>query len=122
LNPASKPQRKPNSPLKIEGIERAKQWKALIGTNGIESKADLARYLGVSRARVTQVLKRMTRQQHEETETGAFAAPKCGKYEAKTRAFIRIIASQLKLVSFMIESVLDKSDGSNTILNKTIEL
>jgi DNA-binding MarR family transcriptional regulator len=32
---------------------------ALIGTNGIETKADLARYLGVSRPRVTKVLRRL---------------------------------------------------------------
>jgi hypothetical protein len=69
LNPASKPQRKPNSPLKIEGIEQAKQWKALIGAKGIESKADLARYLGVFRPRVTQVLKRLMNHQHSVTET-----------------------------------------------------
>lgn len=31
----------------------------VIGTNGIKSKADLARYLGISRARVTQVFKRL---------------------------------------------------------------
>ncbi|MCK4794688.1 MAG: hypothetical protein KAV87_63755 [Desulfobacteraceae bacterium] len=30
-----------------------------MGTNGIESKADLAKYLGISRAMVTQVLKRL---------------------------------------------------------------
>jgi len=27
---------------------QAKQWKALIGNNGIETKADLARYLGIA--------------------------------------------------------------------------
>ena len=34
-------------------------WQSLIGTDGVESKADLARYLGISRARVTQVLRRL---------------------------------------------------------------
>jgi hypothetical protein len=56
----TKPQRQPRSQLKLEAIERARQWKALIGTNGIEPKADLARYLGISRARITQVLKRLS--------------------------------------------------------------
>ena len=38
----------------------AERWQELIGTNGIKSKADLARYLGVSRARVTKVLRRLS--------------------------------------------------------------
>ena len=42
-----------------ERILPSTRWQALIGTNGIKSKADLARYLGVSRARVTKVLKRL---------------------------------------------------------------
>ena len=48
---------------------RVGQWQALIGTNGIESKADLARYLGVSRARVTHVLQRLVKHQHYIVET-----------------------------------------------------
>ncbi|UCC41538.1 MAG: hypothetical protein JSV96_09040, partial [Candidatus Aminicenantes bacterium] len=63
LNPVVKtasPRRKSRSQLKLEAIERARLWKALIGTDGIETQADLARYLGVSRARVTQVLRRLT--------------------------------------------------------------
>ena len=36
------------------------QQQSLIETNGIETRADLARYLGVSRARVTQVLGRLS--------------------------------------------------------------
>ena len=62
LNPAvttAKSQRKPRSQLRLEAIERAMQWKALIGKNSIETRADLARYFGVSRARVTQVLRRL---------------------------------------------------------------
>jgi len=62
LNPVvktNKSYRKSRSQLKVEAIERARQWSALIGTNGIESRADLARYLGISRARVTQVLRRL---------------------------------------------------------------
>ena len=53
--------------METEAIERALQWHALIGTNGIESKADLARYLGISRA--SWVLKRLANQQCEITKT-----------------------------------------------------
>ncbi len=62
LNPAvktTKSHQKTRSQLKLEAIERARRWKAIIGTNGIESRADLSRHLGVSRARVTQVLNRL---------------------------------------------------------------
>ncbi|MHC4584855.1 MAG: hypothetical protein ACYS3N_10010, partial [Planctomycetota bacterium] len=47
------------SKLRQEGIEQAMQWKVLIDTNGIESRAELARYPVISRARVTQVLRRL---------------------------------------------------------------
>ena len=71
LNPAPKPKirRKSRAQIKMEGIERTKLWQSLIGTNDIESKADLAKYLGVSRARVTHVLKRLTNHQHNIVET-----------------------------------------------------
>ena len=62
LNPVVKSTKFPQktrSQLRLDGIERARQWKALIGTNNIETRADLARYLGISRARVTQVLRRL---------------------------------------------------------------
>ena len=36
----------------------AEQWQDLMDTNAIETRADLARYLGVSRTKVTQILKR----------------------------------------------------------------
>ena len=36
--------------------QRAMQWQKLIDTDGINTRADLARHLGISRARVTQVL------------------------------------------------------------------
>jgi hypothetical protein len=61
LEPVPKPQKPPcksRAQIKSEGMQRAMNWQALIGTNDIESKADLARYFGVSRARVTQVLNR----------------------------------------------------------------
>jgi len=47
------------SQLRLEAIERATQWKSLIGTDGIETRANLSRYFGISRARVTHVLKRL---------------------------------------------------------------
>ena len=54
-----KARKKSRLQLRLEAIDRARKWKDLIGNNGIESRADLARYLGISRARVTQVLKRL---------------------------------------------------------------
>ncbi len=45
--------------IKSQALELAERWKTLIGTNDIETKADLARYLGVSRDRVTKVLSRL---------------------------------------------------------------
>jgi len=62
LNPASNRLRKAKTSrdeIKVQAFQLAEQWQALIGTNGIKSKADLARYLGVSRARVTKVLSRL---------------------------------------------------------------
>ena len=55
--------------IKSQSVRLAEQWQALIGTNGIESKADLARYLGVARARVTQVLDRLVDYQLNRVET-----------------------------------------------------
>ena len=55
--------------IEAEGIQRAIQWWALIDTNGIESKADLAGYLGVSRARITRVLKKLINYQYCTTKT-----------------------------------------------------
>jgi len=64
LNPTSesKNRRRSRAQIKAEGIQGAIQWQALIGTTGIETKADLARFLGISRAKVTQVLKRLVNQ------------------------------------------------------------
>ena len=62
LNPAPKAQKQPRKSriqIKAEAIQRARQWEALIGTNCIETRADLARYLDLSRSRVTQVLGRL---------------------------------------------------------------
>jgi len=56
---AQKQHRKSSAQLRTEANQRAMQWQDLIGTNGINTRADLARYLGVSRVKVTQVLKRL---------------------------------------------------------------
>lgn len=37
----------------------AHQYQALLASGEVESRAELARFLGVSRARVTQVLRRL---------------------------------------------------------------
>ena len=47
------------APPKKDGIETALQYQRLLQRADVNSRADLARFLGVSRARVTQVLKRL---------------------------------------------------------------
>ena len=42
-----------------QGIETARRYQALLDDGTVKTRAELARYLGVSRARVTQVLKRL---------------------------------------------------------------
>ena len=45
----------------VKGVlARALEWEAMLGSPGIETRADLARHLGVSRARVTQALAVLT--------------------------------------------------------------
>jgi len=56
-----KPRRKSRSQMKMESLDRARQWRALIGMNNIKTRADLARHLGISRARVSQVFKRLAK-------------------------------------------------------------
>jgi hypothetical protein len=46
--------KEPRDPLKL-----ARSYQSLLDSGQFESRAALARYLGVSRARVTQVLKRL---------------------------------------------------------------
>jgi hypothetical protein len=47
--------KEPRDPLKL-----ARYYQSLLDSGQFENRAALARYLGVSRARVTQVLKRLT--------------------------------------------------------------
>jgi len=49
--------------IKNQSLETATQWQALLGPNGINTRADLARYLRISRARVTPVLQHVTGKQ-----------------------------------------------------------
>ena len=59
-NPISaipKPKRKPRKP-RPDGLETARYYQSLLDSGEVETRAELARFLGVSRARVTQVLNR----------------------------------------------------------------
>jgi hypothetical protein len=51
------PPSEPRDPIKL-----ARHYQSLLDTGQFENRAALARYLGVSRARVTQVLRRLTKQ------------------------------------------------------------
>ena len=42
-----------------DGMERARYYQSLLDCGVVETRAELARHLGVSRARVTQVLRRL---------------------------------------------------------------
>ena len=42
-----------------DGLERAQYYQSLLESGEVKTRAELARYLGVSRARVTQVLNRL---------------------------------------------------------------
>ena len=53
-----KPQREQKK-LRPDGMERAQYYQSLLDSGVVESRAELARHLGVSRARVTQVLRRL---------------------------------------------------------------
>ena len=53
------PDQKPIPKERRDPLKLARYYKSLLDTGKFESRAALARYLGVSRARVTQVLKRL---------------------------------------------------------------
>ncbi len=54
-----KPEQEPASKERPDGMKLARHYQALLDSGKFESRAALARYLGVSRARVTQVLNRL---------------------------------------------------------------
>ena len=60
-NPAAvTPEPKPSSPSQSgDRLKIARHYQSLMDSGKFESRAALARYLGVSRARVTQVLRRL---------------------------------------------------------------
>ena len=62
LPEAPKRRRKPSereTTNRSQGIETACRYQALLDDGTVKTRAELARFLGVSRARVTQVLRRL---------------------------------------------------------------
>ena len=55
----AKPQPKPVPKERRDPLKLARYYRSLLDSGKFESQAALARYLGVSRARVTQVLRRL---------------------------------------------------------------
>jgi hypothetical protein len=55
----TEPEPKPKPKERRDPLKLAMHYQALLDTGRLENRAALARYLGVSRARVTQVLKRL---------------------------------------------------------------
>jgi hypothetical protein len=55
----AKPEPKPAPKERRDPLELARDYQSLLDSGTFESGATLARYLGVSRARVTQVLRRL---------------------------------------------------------------
>ena len=56
---SGKPEPKPMPKDQRDPLKLARHYQALLDTGRFENRAALARHLGVSRARVTQVLKRL---------------------------------------------------------------
>lgn len=54
-----KPEPKPARKERPDGMKLARHYQALLDSGKFENRAALARHLGVSRARVTQVLRRL---------------------------------------------------------------
>ena len=60
---------------KTDPLRIALYYQSLLDSGKFESRAALARFLGVSRARVTQVLNRLIKPHVSATEIAAFNAP-----------------------------------------------
>ena len=60
-----KPEPKPVPQERRDPLKLARHYQALLDSGKFENRAALARYLGVSRARVTHVLKRLSPTQPE---------------------------------------------------------
>jgi len=54
-----KPKTEPTKKERRDPLKTARYYQSLLDTGKFENRAALARYLGVSRARVTQVLRRL---------------------------------------------------------------
>ena len=62
LNPASRSQRiakMSRGEITSKSLQLTERWQTLISTNGIETRVDLARFLSVSRAKVTKGSRRL---------------------------------------------------------------
>ena len=59
-----KPEPKPPPKERSDGMNLAGRYQALLDSGKFENQAALARHLGVSRARVTQVLRRVRQNRH----------------------------------------------------------
>ena len=55
-----RPQDKPKEP-RYDRMKLAREYQSILDSGVVETRAELARHLGVSRARVTQVLNRLRR-------------------------------------------------------------
>ena len=53
-----------------DGMERARYYQSLLDSGEVKTRAELARYLGVNRARVTQVLRRLADSEFRSKKTG----------------------------------------------------
>lgn len=54
---------------KRDRMRLARYYQSILDSGTVETRAELARYLGVSRARVTQVLSRLQGDDHDSTKT-----------------------------------------------------
>lgn len=68
-NPIPKPKSTANPKKKRDRMRLACYYQALLDSGQFESRAALARYLGVSRARVTQVLNRLKGMDNEASKS-----------------------------------------------------
>ncbi|MCA8989084.1 MAG: hypothetical protein KDA78_15670, partial [Planctomycetaceae bacterium] len=71
-NPISaipKPKYKPKK-SRPDGLKTARYYQSLLDSSEVSTRAELARHLGVSRARVTQVLRRLENPDFRSKKTG----------------------------------------------------
>ena len=61
-------------PYPMTMLRFARYYQPLLDSGKVENRAALARFLGVSRARLTQVLNRLKDEPHTPAETGRFCS------------------------------------------------